>query len=155
MPRPKYCWDSCVFISLLTGEPRPEADRIGLFEVVDLVDRDQATIITSALVRTEVLDRTPNSVVRASLDGLFRRPTFVVMDLSGPIADRAGAIRQRVIDEGGSVRTPDAIFIATAIAHRADALHTFDDRLLRLSGSAHVEGLTICKPHAVQTVLPL
>ena len=39
MPKPSYCWDSCVIIALLTGEKRAQDEVDGLREVADLVDR--------------------------------------------------------------------------------------------------------------------
>jgi predicted nucleic acid-binding protein len=155
MPKPKFCWDACIFIAILTGEQRSEDERQGLFEVIDYVERDAAIVVTSALLRTEVLDRAGSTGVRSALDAMFRRPAFVITDVNAAIADRAAALRQQVLDSGGSIKTPDAIYVATALAHRVDALHTFDERILRLNGAPAVEGLPIVKPRAAQTVLVL
>ena len=55
MAKAKVCWDSTVFIAVLTGEERTADDLQGLNEAIDLVDRRQLTVITSSLVRSEVL----------------------------------------------------------------------------------------------------
>ena len=155
MPKPKVCWDSCVFIGVLTGEQRSPDDLQGLNEVVDLVDRKQIVVITSSLVNSEVLEDTDDPGVRDRLRDLFRRPTFLTVEVNNAISDKAADIRSALRTAGRRLRTADAIFLATALVHGAAALHTFDDRLLALSGLPEVDSLRICKPQAEQTILPL
>src|SRR5713101_2409586 len=133
MQRPKYCWDSSVFLVILTGEKRSEDDLNGLLEVTDLADRQRATIITSSMVRIEVLDDVTDPTIRKRLDDLFRRPSFVTVDINSAIQDKAATLRAACRKAGRKLKSPDAIFIATAILHSADAVHTFDDKLLKLS----------------------
>lgn len=155
MPSAKYCWDSCVFIALLTGEARPDGEIDGMLEVVDLVDRHQAVIITSALVRTEVLEDNDDPAIRERLEYMFRRPSCVMIDVNAAISAKAGALRATCRAAGRSLKTPDAVFIATATLHGAVALHTLDDQLLGLSGLPEVDGLLISKPCGDQTILSL
>jgi predicted nucleic acid-binding protein len=144
-----------VFITVLTGELRSQEELDGLFEVMDLVDRQQATVITSSLVRSEVLDDLTDPTIRQRLNDLFRRPSFVTIDVNAAISDKAAALRAACRTTGRGLKSPDAVFIATALFHGADAMHTFDDKLLSLSGRTEVDGLTICKLHGVQTILEL
>lgn len=155
MPTPKYCWDSCVFIAILSGEERTPEEKAALLEVVDAADRGAVIIVTSAMARAEVLEDVQQPRVRELFDALFRRPNFLMMDVSAAIAERAGEIRQRARASGRRIESADAAFIATALAHRVDAFHTLDDRLLNLDGSVHVDGLHICKPSGEQTILNL
>ncbi|MCH7683380.1 MAG: PIN domain-containing protein [Gemmatimonadetes bacterium] len=155
MAKAKVCWDSTVFIAILTGEERTADDLQGLNEAIDLVDRRQLTVITSSLVRSEVLDRGSDAGVRERLRDLFRRPSFMIVEASNAISDKAGDIRDALLQSGRRLKTEDATFIATAILHGASALHTFDDDQLALSGLQEVDGLRIAKPHAEQTILPL
>lgn len=67
----------------------------------------------------------------------------------------AGRIREQVLDSGLNLSTEDASYIATAIAYRADSLHSFDSHHLRLNGHPAVNGLVICKPKGQQTLLGL
>jgi predicted nucleic acid-binding protein len=147
MQKPKFCWDATIFISHLTGEIRTPEETAGLAEVVDLTDSNRAIIITSSLLHTEVIG---DSRVIAALNALFRRPNFVQMNVSPEISRAAGRIR-----DATGLKTPDAIYVATAIEFRVDALHSFDDHHLRLSGAREVGGLVICKPRGVQTLLGL
>ena len=155
MSSPKFCWDSSVFIALLTAEPRSEEDVAGLSEVIDLVDRREVTVITSSLIRSEVLDDATDPDLRRRLEDLFRRPSCVMVDVNRAISDKAGSLRSACRESGRRLRTPDAVFIATALLHRVDALHSFDDDHLSLSRRPEVDGLLICKPHGTQTILSL
>lgn len=155
MAKPKVCWDSTVFIAILTVEERPPEDLQGLKEVIDLVDRRRLTVITSSLVRSEVLDKGYDTGVREKLRNLFRRPSFMIVEANTAISDKAGDIRDALLQSGRKLKTEDATFVATAILHGAQALHTFDDHQLALSGLPAVDGMVITKPQAEQTLLPL
>jgi transposase-like protein len=56
---------------------------------------------------------------------------------------------------GSKLKTPDAIHLASAILHRADEFHTFDETLIALSGNVAGHKLTICKPIAKNPELDL
>lgn len=56
---------------------------------------------------------------------------------------------------GSKLKTPDAIHLVTAILHRADEFHTFDETLTALSGNVAGHRLTICKPIAKNSELDL
>jgi hypothetical protein len=151
MANPIFCWDSVAFINFFNGgKDRTPEEISGILEVMELVDRSAATIITCETVIGEVLD------AAADLEKLLKRPQFMQISPSGPVIEKVRDLRQSARD--ASVHVPkfaDATFIATAILYRASALHTFDDRLLGLSGHTTVEGLKICKPRGVQTLLGL
>lgn len=155
MPKPKYGWDSCVFITVLTGEQRDPEEIAALMEVIDAADRANATIVTSTVTLSEVLDDDMSPTVSTQLELLFRRPNFIRFDVSAAVATRAREIRQAARKSGRSIQTPDAQHLATALAVGVDAFHTFDDKLLRLDGSSIVGGLRVCKPQGSQTVLGL
>jgi len=155
MPSPKYCWDACVFIAYLTGEPRAQGEVDGLFEVLDLVDRHQAVILTSTLVRTEVLDDPAHPDLATRLEGLFASPSCVAIETNRAISEKAGRLRTACRAAGRSLKTPDALYLATALLNGATAFHTFDGQLLGLSGLHEVDLLTICKPSGPQTLLGL
>jgi predicted nucleic acid-binding protein len=91
--------------------------------------------------------------VRERFNALFKTPSFFRADTNQAIWERAAAIREAGVQDGRRIKTPDAVHIATAIEYRVDALHTFDGKLLKLSGKDYVEGLKICTPHAEQMLL--
>ena len=51
----RYCWDSCVFISLLTGQGRTREDLDNLRKIENLVDDGEVVIFTPAITLVEVL----------------------------------------------------------------------------------------------------
>jgi predicted nucleic acid-binding protein len=156
MPKLKFAWESTIFITHLTGEERTPEEISGLREIVDMVDQHRATIVTSTLVHGEVFSRGVDQTVEEALTALFKKPSFVQLSASPEIMHKVGQIRRAVLDQGLTIKTPDATFIATALAARVEALHSFDERhLLRLSGLPAVDGLIICKPHGTQTLLGL
>jgi predicted nucleic acid-binding protein len=142
-----------VVIALLTGEKRDQDEIDGMLEIVDLVDRRQAMLITSSMVRTEVLEDSNDPTVIERLETMFRRPSCVMIDANRAILEKARSVRTAAKSAKRSLKSPDAIFVATALLHGADALHTFDDKLLTLNGRPEVEGLQIVKPRGVQTLL--
>ena len=79
---------------------------------------------------------------------------LVTLDLNTALAAKAAEIRESARADGRSVRTPYSVFLATALAYRAEALHTFDYRLLSLNGLTHVEGLAITRPRGTQQFCP-
>ena len=155
MPIPKYCWDAGLFIAWLTDEQRTPDEIAGLREVADLADRGQAIICTSALSIAEVLGDGTQPEIRKAFDDLFKRPHFQRIPANDAIFRLASDIRIASRSDGRVIRTADATYIATAIAYRLDELHTFDDKLLNVSGRACAQGLTIIKPRASQTILAL
>ena len=56
---------------------------------------------------------------------------------------------------GRTLKSPDAIHLATAILYRADEFHTFDDQLIALSGNVGGNKLIVCKPETKSPQLDL
>ena len=158
MPKVKFCWDACIFIAHLKGEQRSADETAGLHEVLELVLTKQAAILTSSLISSEVLNRAADQLMaRTRLKEMLNRPGFAVIDANTAVSDKAGDLRERVNESslGLNLKRNDAIYVATAILYKVDALHTFDPVLLALDRHSLVEGLTIAKPHGVQTTLGL
>lgn len=151
----KICWDACVFTALLKGEQRAPDEISGLREIVDLVDRKQVVLITSTLIETEVIGEIDDTSLQQRFETLFQRPNIVQVAASAEILRKAGLIRKAARDSKRNLKTPDAIYVATALLHAASSLQTFDDKLLAVSGTAIVDGLQITKPRGMQTVLQL
>ena len=155
MPKPKYCWDSCVLIAILTGDRRDAGEVQGLRDAMDQVDRDEVVLITSVLIRTEVLEFVVDIKSRNLLQEFLLRSNVVGQPVTSSISEMAGRIRATLRPKEIKLKTPDAIFVATAIVHRCDALYTYDQGLLRLSGRPVVNGLKITIPSRPQLGLRL
>ncbi|WP_298266309.1 PIN domain-containing protein [Gemmatimonas sp.] len=155
MPRIKYCWDSGVFIAMLQDERWRGIDFDALLEVVDAFDRGQISLVTCGTAVSEVIGDSSSPQIPQLFDSLTQRPGFT-MSYPGPaVVERVRRLRLEARAAGRRLKTPDCNFIATALLLRCDALHSFDDQLLSLSGSDLVDGLVITKPREAQTVLAL
>lgn len=150
-------WDSCTFLAWIGDEPRPIEDKDGLNECVKDIMRNAIILITSDIVRTEVLVHGKPSVAekfelitkRRNVDILSPDPRIIT--ISSELRDYY--VRQRAIDRKPILDVPDSIHLATAINYEADAYYTFDAGKKRsrslLSLSGNVGGkypLLICKP---------
>lgn len=155
MPPSKFCWDSTVFVTHLTGELRTQDEIDGLNEVVDLADRGAAIIVTCAMAEIEVIGPRGDPITVEKFRALFKRPEFQMVDINPVISQLAGELRALARDDGRSLHSADSTFVATAMAYRLDGLHTFDEGILGLDGKPYVRGLSITKPRGTQTILRL
>lgn len=155
-PKPRYYWDACIFIAWITDEkvpPRQPGEMEGLAEIVDEIDRGQSTLVTSAITLTEVLESTLTAEQRHQFELAMKRPTTVVMNVDMRVGQLSSDIRDYYRQRGLSVKTPDAIHLASAILARVDALHTFDPDLLRFDGNVAGRAIAVRKPMGTQTVM--
>lgn len=153
----KVCWDADVLIAILKGQDpdRTEEELTALREAVTAFDAGRLIVVVPATIYTEVLDPIDDEEVGRHFESMLRRSNLIEQDITKEVSRVAGRIRKALRDSGRSVRTPDSQYIATALIHKCDALHTFDGRLHRLSGQDVVQGLTIIKPQVEQTELGL
>lgn len=140
LAKKRVYWDSDVFISLIDGD----ADRIdAIRSVVDEVESGKAMIVVSTLVRVEVLpNRRDTGLYREFQNFLKNREQVREVAIDRRVIEAAQQIRE----SGKSVKTPDAIHLATAIVCGVPIFHTYDKLLIRLSGVAEIKGLTVCEP---------
>ncbi|MGA0563325.1 type II toxin-antitoxin system VapC family toxin [Ancylobacter sp. VNQ12] len=163
--KPVIYLDSCIFISMLTGEQRGGSDSEIVAGLAVEIERKELIPVTSGITRVEVLECNLTKQQQEVLSRLLRPPKVQIKDVITPILDIAKNIREfyqelRASGETNlpTVETADAIHIATAIYFRCDALYTFDevDRpnggrpkrgMIPLSGTiADQYHMTICKP---------
>jgi predicted nucleic acid-binding protein len=141
---PTYCWDTSVFIAWLKEEPdKPLAD---IEAVVSELDAKKAVLVVPVTVFTEMQPSKFTTEQWDRFQKTVRRSNVVVANTTPAIAQKGSPLRDRAEAEGRKIKTGDATIIATAIAYRVDALHTFDPRLINLNGSRIVEGLRITQP---------
>ncbi|HVZ46269.1 MAG TPA: PIN domain-containing protein [Ramlibacter sp.] len=162
--RPQFYWDTACLIAWIKDETRADpAEMAGLAEVIDMVDRGKAIIITSVLWRAEVLNGDMTPAQRKRLDEAFDPRALVELDINGRVMALAGEIRDfqrnsKKKDVMKNIRVPDAIHLASAIYYEATEFHTFDGasagsqkgKLLTLDGNVAGHRLKICTPKAEQ-----
>lgn len=149
--KPIYYWDANVFLAWLKDERRKPGEMEGLAEIAAMIDRQEAILMTSVLTRTEVLESTLPNNAQNLFNRIFDKPSIVSVDLTAPISVLAHSIRDHYHRNGKRLKSPDCVHLATAIHHKVDELHTFDeDDLIPLSGNIAGNKLIICKPKGIQ-----
>ena len=161
--KPLYYWDSCVFIAWLTEDPTYEEYLPGMEEYTSQIDRNEITLVTSTIVRSEVLpDKMPGNTMDR-FEQFLKRRNVTEAALDPRVSKLSASIRSYYAREkqAGNVTkipsTPDAIHLATAVLYEVKEMHTFDDGgtggglgLLGLSGNVAGYTLKICRPEPEQ-----
>jgi predicted nucleic acid-binding protein len=145
--RPVYCWDTNVLLAWLGDEPgAPLAD-------IDLVrgeiDRGEAKLLVPVIAYAEVLEAKHTTEQMDLFRRFLQRSNVEVANVTPAVAEKAGQVRGRALGLSPAVklRTPDALYIATAIVFKAAILHTLEaNQLPQLSGTGVVDGLKIGPP---------
>lgn len=163
--RPKFYWDTAPIIAWIKDEQRDDpAEMDGLAEVLDLVERNKAVLMTSVLWRAEVLAGSLNDDQKRNLTRVFQNRYIQELSIDARVMDLAGEIRnyhkrnRQQKDVLQNIRVPDAIHLASAIHYEAVEFHTFDGKkadgsasgLLTLNGNVGGHRLKICVPKADQ-----
>ena len=140
MKKDLICWDSSVLISWIRGDEIADKRR-AIETVVNSIERGTYKLAISTLIYVEVLERTmPEGAIAQFKKFMQNRQTLEIVAVDIRVAEKAQVIRNK---SSKTIRTPDAIHVATAIVCGAKLFHTFDDALLRLNGKDEVEGLMI------------
>lgn len=151
----RYCWDSCVFISLLTGSGRTDEELDNLRKLEALSDAGSITIFTPAITLVEVLSCKLTDEQEKSFRALLQRSNVYPVSVTMRISGIAREIRNHYRMQELEIAVPDAIHLATAIQYSATALHTYDGcgkrarstDLLKLAAPLIGKySLRICKP---------
>ena len=162
--KPRFYWDTAPLIAWIADEKREDPTEMdGLAEVIEMVERGKAVLMTSVLWRAEVLELKLNRSQRKRLEESFDGRSFIELSIDGRVLDLASEIRgfhkiSKKKDTLKNIRTPDAIHLATAIQYEATEFHTFDGArsganpggLITLNGNVANHKLKICVPHAKQ-----
>ncbi len=123
---PVYCWDSCVFISLLTKCGRT-AEELEMLQAVErLSDNGGCVIFTAAITIVEVLACMMTPEQEDMFQALLQRSKVTAVSVTPRIASKAREIRDYYQSRKLKIAVPDSIHLATAIHYKATALHTYD-----------------------------
>lgn len=149
MPKARICWDSCLFIDMLSDETHSAERRLQLKPVLATIDQKLAILVTSTVVATEVLDIIDDADKREVFDRLMSLSSVFCQPVTMPIAQLAGRIRKS-LQPKYNIQSMDALFIATAINQKCDVLQTYDNQLLQLSERREIYGIKIAVPSSPQ-----
>lgn len=100
--------------------------------IVSLIDRAPLEAVSSVITLTEVLNQ-PMKLARADLERAYRdillnSNRFHLLDVTTAIADVAARLRAEY-----SLRTPDALHVATALQSNCDLFLTNDSAIKRVA----------------------
>lgn len=134
---PKYYWDACIWIELIT---QADADRVERCRhVVDLARRGEAELWTSAFTLAEVWKKKCDSTavgIQEDQDRAFE--DFIESEFIKKISvdvDVGNLARRLLRRHSGLGKPQDAIHVASCLLANLDELHTFDGSdLLKFDG---------------------
>ncbi len=136
-------WDSDCFLGWLIGE---EDKAMSCRSVIREAESGLLRIVTSALTLTEVIKLKKRTPLLANeqpkIDLFFKQPYIVVRQLDRRTAELA----RRMVWEHG-FQPKDAVHVATAVRAKVHFLDTFDDDLIKKSGTIGNPPLTIGHPY--------
>jgi predicted nucleic acid-binding protein len=137
-------WDSCVFISRIQRDP----ERIAVLEcLTDEAQRGTFEIVTSALALAEVryinkaIDEKTRLAHIQAIEAFFDHEYIHIVQVTAEIARAAARLGHQ-----HGMKVLDSIHVATALARRADVLHTYDHRWLSRDGLIGTPPLRIRQP---------
>jgi len=140
----KYYWDSDCFLAHFHADHGKVEKCDG---VLQRAGRGEVLIVTSALTLAEVLwMRGQTRITKqnaATVQKFFRRTYIRVYNVTRKISEAA-----QILVWDNSIKPKDAIHVATAIHLGADALETFDKKLIAKSGTVGNPPLLIREPQA-------
>ena len=143
MKKENICWDTSIFLTHIRGATTEEQER-EIQTVLRLVEQEKFQIIVSTILYAEVLESRMPKNAMGLFDALMKRIGMVRnVAVNLGIAKKAQKIRNRI----HTLKTPDAIHIATAIVGEAIVFHTFDKDLIKLSDKDTVDNLKITPCH--------
>ncbi|WP_281299914.1 MULTISPECIES: type II toxin-antitoxin system VapC family toxin [unclassified Iodidimonas] len=140
----KIYWDSDCFLGHLCAEAgKVEKCK----DVLERAERGEVIIVTSALTLAEVLWMRGGPRVQKDkaelVQKFFRRSYIRVYNVTRKLSESA-----QILVWDNSIKPKDAIHVATAIHLVADALETFDKKLISKSGTVGKPLLLIREPIA-------
>ena len=133
-PVPKYYWDACGFISYV----EKHSERLAAIEaILSLAEKGTVEVVTSTITITEVAfadyEKTNKALdpeIENRIDNLWAPSSPInLVDFHPLIAKIARDYIRQVIPIGWSLKSKDAIHLATAQQMSVSVLHTYNDKL--------------------------
>jgi predicted nucleic acid-binding protein len=148
----RFYWDACVFLSIVEGHP----DRMPVIEgLLSEAELGSIEIYTSTISIVEVWygkaekdGKALSSKIEGKINKLWLSTSpFRLIDLYPTIAVEAKVLMRQAMVKGLSLKTVDAIHLATAKQFKVTEFHTYDDGLKKYAISI---GFKILEPHSNQ-----
>ncbi|MBX3386411.1 MAG: type II toxin-antitoxin system VapC family toxin [Phycisphaeraceae bacterium] len=140
MPERVY-WDTNCFLGWFQQEPNK---RDALRELLNRAEADEMVIVTSAITITECAGlptvRRVDDAASKKILAFFEQEYIALRSVERQIAERAHDLTRKL-----AIKHADAIHVATAALSNVRVLHTWDEGMLKHSGSAGI-GVPIERP---------
>lgn len=138
--KPRIYWDTSVFLSWINGESRPQESLLGMEKWVGEASVGNVILVTSVITETEIYEAALTEAKMLKVQQVLRNPNVCFRANVDPrIAREAGNLREFCKNlDGRRLSTPDSIHIATAIVWKCAEMHTFDDKLTKLTGLGNI-----------------
>lgn len=151
-----YYWDSNVFLYYLNDDP----ERVPTLEaILDAISKDdKTTIVTSVISKVEIAwvasekeNRALDDAQEARIDAFWNDSSVVeFIDFNEEITFIARSLKRRAMARGWSLKTYDAIHLASAEWVQAAEMNTYDEQLFKYS---ELIGIDVKIPIAAQPKL--
>jgi predicted nucleic acid-binding protein len=157
-------WDTCLFFALINEEQRNDPSEMpGLYACVSEIDAGTVGMVTSSVMKQELLERPLRPESQDRLNKILQRTNVDVVPFNDMMAERAAQLRAfYASNPGPKLGRFDASHLATAIALNVDAFFTFDANdkqgqlgLIPLSGNVAGYPLEVCRPRSIKGELRL
>jgi predicted nucleic acid-binding protein len=154
----RFYWDACVILSYVSGEAGRLPD---IASMLHEADRGEIEIFTSELSVVEVafasqekLEQQLDLEMDAVLDGFWEHPSPIKRIDIHPLITREARtiIRAAMGQKGWSVKSADAIHLATAKRLQVEEFHTYEE-LPRRTRWSQLIGIPVAEPMAAQPEL--
>jgi predicted nucleic acid-binding protein len=147
-------WDATCFIALFNKEPTTPAHVLrALADTYDEMLAGRVVLGTADIAKAEVFKDSDAT----ALDALVACPHFDLLAVRTPVSTLAGQLRKKCLEARTrrSLKTPDAIHLATAALSRFDEFWTTDAKLVKLFDDGLLEGVPpVRRPYVLQPKLP-
>jgi predicted nucleic acid-binding protein len=133
----RIAWDSCAWISHIQQEKvfndgKLVEDRGAMCRpVLAAAEEGKLEIVVSSISLVEVICKNKDKTEDQKVRDYFDNDYILLVSTDKEVGDRA---RQLMLAGHPGLKPADAIHIATAAISNADELHTFDAKLLLLTG---------------------
>jgi predicted nucleic acid-binding protein len=144
--------DTQIIIAILTNNAsghRSSEEWHGIRDVTTDIDAGSTVLVLPTLIFAELLPSHHGNAV-GKVERLFQRKAVELKELTVAIAERAGELRDvGRLGSGKRLKTPDAVFIATAELSGCDCLYSSDPDVYRATGAR----ISLRKPASSQLSL--
>jgi len=155
---PRYYWDTCVFLAYINGVP----DRVPIIDdFLSRSRRGEIEIVTSVLTQIEVafaaqekLAKQLDQTVEDNIDKMWAdHKAIKIVELHPLLYRDARGLIRFAMQNGWSLKPPDAIHLATASRLQVSEIHTYEKTAWNKYEPQL--GIKICAPQPQQGVFAL